>query len=233
MKLPSKKSVLWPAVVCALAAVLVMLGVLQYRWSTEISEAAKSRMRADLIRSMIDFREDFLRELASVAVALQPNYSDGTDLDSYAREFANWRRTASYPGMVQDVYILQHGPAHSQLLKIKSPGEEPERVDWPAALAQLRDMAITSLPTFRFLLPPPGLLPQQRRPTEADKVSVEFGVPPDPLRSVEGTGFTVTEGSVGGVGAIGFGGSVDVEHDAIAGDVPKLVMKLRHRGIVT
>src|SRR5262249_16150085 len=108
-----------------------------------------------------------------------------------------------------------------------------ERVDWPAALAQLRDMAITSLPTFRFLLPPPGLLPQQRRPTEADKVSVEFGVPPDPLRSVEGTGFTLTEGSVGGVGAIGFGGSVDVEHDAIPGDVPTLVIKLHHRGIVT
>jgi len=105
---------------------------------------------------MIDFREDFLREVASVAVAFEPNYSYGPDLDSYARELANWRRTASYPGMVQDVYILHHGPAHSQLLKIQSPGEEPERVDWPAALAQLRDMAITSLPTFRLLLPPPA-----------------------------------------------------------------------------
>src|SRR5215470_18102477 len=174
MKRPSKKRVLWPAVVCTLAALLAALGVLQYHWSKEVSEAAKSRMRADLSRSMIDFREDFLREVASVAVAFEPNYSYGTDLDSYARELANWRRTSSYPDMVQDVYILHHGPAHTQLLKIKSPGEEPERVDWPAALAQLRDMAITSLPTFRFLLPPPGLLPQQRRPTEADKVSVEF-----------------------------------------------------------
>ena len=234
MKLPSKKSVLWPAVVCALAAVLVMLGVLQYRLSTEISEAAKSRMRADLIRSMIDFREDFLRELASVAVALQPNYSDGTDLDSYAREFANWRRTASYPGMVQDVYILQHGPAHSQLLKIKSPGEEPERVDWPAALVQLRAMTITSPPTSRILLPARGLLPQEpgRRLTEAHKVGVEFGVPPDAVTRVQATRFAVAEGSVGGVEATGFG-SLDVQHDAIAGDVPKLVMKLRHRGIVT
>src|SRR5215475_3961726 len=161
MKLPSKKSVLWPAVVCALAAVLVTLGVLQYRWSTEISEAAKSRMRADLIRSMIDFREDFLRELASVAVALQPNYSYGTDLDSYAREFANWRRTASYPGLVQDVYIWQVGLAHSQLLKITSPGEEPERVEWPAGLMQLRAMPITSLPTSSLLLPTPALLPDE------------------------------------------------------------------------
>src|SRR5215468_1553624 len=104
MKLPSKKSVLWPAVVCALAAVLVTLGVLQYRWSTEISEAAKSRMRADLIRSMIDFRQDFLRELTSVAVALEPN-SHGVDFYNYAAELANWRTTAGYPGMVQGVYI--------------------------------------------------------------------------------------------------------------------------------
>jgi hypothetical protein len=40
---------------------------------------------------MIDFREDFLREVASVAVAFEPNYSYGTDLDSYAR---NWRTGA-------------------------------------------------------------------------------------------------------------------------------------------
>src|SRR5262244_2010401 len=119
MTLPSRKSALWPAVVCALAAVLVTLGVLQYRWSTEISEAATSRMRADLIRSMIDFRQDFLRELASVAVALKPNQSYGADFDSYAAELANWRRTASYPGIVQGVYIWPHGPAHSTLLKIK------------------------------------------------------------------------------------------------------------------
>src|SRR6516225_449058 len=130
MKLPSGKRALWPAMVCALAAVLVTLGVLQYRWSKEISVAAASRMRADLFRSMSNFRQDFLRQLAGVAVALEPNYSYGTDFDSYARRFANWRRTASNPGMVQDVYIWQAEPAHSQFLKIRSPGEDPERVDW-------------------------------------------------------------------------------------------------------
>jgi len=234
MKRFSKKRVLWPAVVCALAALLATLGVLQYRWSKEVSQAASSRMRADLVRSMIDFREDFLRELAGVTVALEPNYRYGTNLDSYAREFANWSRTASYPGMVQDVYIWQVGPAHSQLLKIKSPGEEPERVEWPAGLMQLRAMTITTLPTSRLLLPTPGLLPDEpgRRSPEADKAGVEIGVLPDAVTRVPATRFAVVEGSVGEVGATGFGRSVNVQHE-IAGDVPKLVMKLRHRGIVT
>src|SRR5215469_3370952 len=220
MKLPSRKRVLWTAVVCALAAVLVTPGVLQYRWSQEISVAAAARMRADLIRSMNNFRQDFVREIISVAGALEPSYSDAADFDRYAREFANWRRTASYPGMVRDVYIWQPGPAHSQLVKIKSPGEEPERVDWPAALVQLRAMTITSPPTSRILLPARGLLPQEpgRRLTEAHKVGVEFGVPPDAVTRGQATRFAVAEGSVGGVEATGFG-SLDVQHDAIVGDV--------------
>ena len=235
MKRPSKKRVLWPAVVCTLAAFLAALGVLQYRWSKEVSQAASSRMRADLVRSMIDFRGDFLSELASLAVALEPNYRYGTNLDSYAREFANWRRTASYPGMVQDVYIWQVGLAHSQLLKIKSPGEEPERVEWPAGLMQLRAMPITSLPTSSLLLPTPALLPDEpgRRSTEADKAGGEIGMLPDTITREPDTGFAVAEGRIGGVAATGFGRSVDVQHEAIAGDVPKLVMQLRHRGIVT
>jgi signal transduction histidine kinase len=236
MKLASRKSALWRAVVCALAAVLVTLGVLQYRWSKEISVAAASRMRADLIRSMISFRQDFLRELTSVAVALEPNYSYGADFESYAREFANWRRTTSYPGMVQGVYIWQHEYAHSQLLKIKSPGEEPQPVGWPAALAQLRAMTITNLPTSRLLLPAPSLLPQGpgRRPTEADGVGVEFGMPPDEVTHVPPSRFAVAEGSRGGgMRVIGFGSSVDVQHEAIAAHGSKLVIKLRQRGIVT
>jgi signal transduction histidine kinase len=235
MKLPSGKSALWPVVVCALGAVLVTLGVLQYRWSKEISAAAASRMRADLLRSMSNFRQDFLRELAGVAVALEPNYSYGTDFESYARRFANWRRAASYPGMVQDVYIWQREPAPSQFLKVKSPGEEPERVDWPAALVQFRAMMTRSLPSSRLLLPAPGLFPHEsrRRPADADKVRLEFGMPLDAATGVPATRFGVVEGSVGGGGATGFESSVDVQHEAIPGDVPKLVMKFRDRAIVT
>jgi len=70
-----------------------MLGVLQYRWSKKISMAAAGRMRADLIRSITNFRQDFVREIVSVAGALEPTYSYAADFDRYAREFANWRRT--------------------------------------------------------------------------------------------------------------------------------------------
>lgn len=235
MKLPSRRSFLWEAVVCALMAVLVTLGVLQYRWGKEMREAATSRMRADVIRSMIDFRQDFLRELASVTHALEPTCGYGSGFDSYAREFANWRRMASDPGMVQDVYIWQPGPTRSQLLKIKSPGEEPERVDWPPALVQLRSMTITSRSTSRLLLPAPDLLPQEpgRRPTEADMVGVEFGLPPDAVMDVQATRFAFVEGRVGAVAATGFGSSIDVQHETIVDDVPKLAIKRTHRGILT
>jgi len=233
MKL-SRKGALWTAVVCALAIVLVALGVLQYRWSQEISEAASSRMRADLTRSIVDFRQDFLRELASVAHALEPNYSYGSDFDSYAAKFANWRRTASYPGMVQDVYIWQHEPALSQLLKIKSPGQAPERVEWPPALVHLRAMTVTTLPTSKLFLPAPDLLLQgpQRMPTEADIVGVEFAVPPEAVTRLQATRVAVAEGSVRKVETPGYGRSIDAQYEAIEGQVPKLAVKLSHRGTV-
>src|SRR5262249_14183529 len=229
MKL-SRKGALWTAVVCALAMALLMLGVLQYRWSKEISEAASSRMRTDLTRSMIDFRQDFLRELATVAHALEPNYGYGSDFESYAAKLANWRRTASYPGMVQDVYIWQHGPVLSQLLKINSPGDAPERVEWPPSLAHLRAMTVTTPPAFKLFLPSPDLLLQgpQLMPTEADIVGVEFAVPPEAVTRLQATRVAVAEGSVREVETPGYGRSIDAQHEAVAGQVPKLAVELSH-----
>jgi signal transduction histidine kinase len=231
VRLPSRKSALLPAIVCALALVLVTLGVLQYRWSNEISEAARSRMRADLIRSMMDFRRDFVHELASVAFALEPNYSYGSDFDSYTRKFANWRRTASNPGMVQEVYIWQH----SQLLKTS--GKEPELVEWPPELAQFRATAVTSLPVSSFLLraPDPFRRGRDSRPSEAGKLGVALGVPPDPVTRMDSP-FAVSRASVSvavveadAPNSIG----IDIQHEAIAGDPRTFVLQLKHRGIVT
>ncbi len=239
MNLLSRKSALWLVVVCALSAILVTLGVLQYRWSKEVSEAATTRMRADLIRSMIDFRLDFLRELASVPRTLE-SVDTSSDFNSYARAFANWQRSASHPGIVKDVYIWQQGPGHSQLLKIKSPGEGIERVEWPPELTQLRDTAATTLPVSKFLLRAPSPLPPppEHRPPESGELSVAVGVSPDMVTSVQDIPFAVAQGniSVAGRAAVrrsGNGGGVNIQHQPIANDGQKFVIQFRQPGKVT
>ncbi len=60
----------WVAVP-ALAAVLAGLAVLQYRWSGQVSEATLAQMQSNLHISLMGFRQDFARELGSVAVEIR------------------------------------------------------------------------------------------------------------------------------------------------------------------
>src|SRR5262245_27899922 len=172
-------------------------------------------MRADLVHSMVDFRRDFTRELASLARALEPNESDRSDFESYAREWAKWRRTAIHPGVVQDVYLWQQGPTHSQLLKIRLPGEEPERVEWPPELEPLRAMAITGLPNSRMLFRAPEVLPPGpgRAPPESGQVAITFGLPSQAITAVSDAPFAQGSVSVAGPEPGAIGGRFEVRHD--------------------
>src|SRR5690349_25163816 len=60
----------WVAVP-ALAAVLVGLAMLQYRWSGQVSDATRAQMLGNLRVSLTGFRQDFARELGAVAVEVR------------------------------------------------------------------------------------------------------------------------------------------------------------------
>src|SRR5207244_10952520 len=60
----------WVAVP-ALAAVLVGLAVLQYRWSGQVSDATRAQMLGNLHVSLMGFRQDFAHELGAVAVEVR------------------------------------------------------------------------------------------------------------------------------------------------------------------
>src|SRR5260221_3384836 len=59
------------AVPLVLSCVLVVLAILQYRWSRQASDAATTRMHASLQSSMMNFRQDLSRELAAMCLELQ------------------------------------------------------------------------------------------------------------------------------------------------------------------
>jgi len=52
----------------ALAAVLAMLAVLQYHWSLQVSTATRTQMQTALQNSLMAFRLDVARELASPCI---------------------------------------------------------------------------------------------------------------------------------------------------------------------
>jgi signal transduction histidine kinase len=128
------------AVIAILAAVLVLLAVLQYRWSLEVSNAERARMKASLDQSISQFRQEFYRELAQVCSALhsEPAAEPGSIWASYAERYQSWARTAPRPDLVANVFVWQAGAdTNSHLLLLRPALSRFEPVEMPASLAGL------------------------------------------------------------------------------------------------
>ena len=134
MKLPSKQSVLSSAGVLALASVLTLLAVLQYRWSGEVSEAASARMKSNLQASMMGFRQDLYRELVVVCAAFRPEFGGTRDLKArYAQQYESWSRTATHPELVANIFLLEDaGGKHQTLVRLNQATRQFESADWPS-----------------------------------------------------------------------------------------------------
>ena len=110
---PAKRAFLRIALVAALAAVLVLLAVLQYRWSLEISRAERTRIEASLNTSVNQFRQEFYRELMQVSTAFHSDPTAEPDdfWSSYAERYQAWTRTATRPDLVANVFVWPAGAA--------------------------------------------------------------------------------------------------------------------------
>src|SRR5437762_3016467 len=88
--------------------VVIVLAVLQYNWSNEVSEATGVRLADTLQLSMINWHQDLLRNFSEVCLTMRmdPESEAQGDLSQYARRFAEWRTVARYPDLVSNVYFL-------------------------------------------------------------------------------------------------------------------------------
>ncbi len=143
----------WVAVP-ALAAVLAGLAVLQYRWSGQVSEATLAQMQSNLHISLMGFRQDFARELGSVAVEIR-TVVDGSSAIQPAElkeQFHHWQQTTAHPNLVSHIYLWQD-PAHQQPLRFDPASDQFERVPWPAEFDQMQARLLEITAQFH---PPAG-----------------------------------------------------------------------------
>jgi signal transduction histidine kinase len=152
MRLPPKDRVVSSAVIFALAAVLIVLAVLQYRWSKEISQATSERMQAALKSSMMGLRQDLYHELASICFALQPDPSLGSEEERtrYIQRYQDWSRAAQHSGLVENIFLWQAvSGEHPQLLRLNVTSGQFESAGWPAGFEALRARMESMTSDFR------------------------------------------------------------------------------------
>ena len=99
----------WIPVLSGIAILLVLLGTLQYRWSTQIRRAAEARVGTDLESVMIKWHLDFYGEFSTVCVALQigPDSGERDAWEDYLHRYTQWSRATSNDNSAEHLYTNQ------------------------------------------------------------------------------------------------------------------------------
>ena len=129
------------------AVVVVALGVLQYRWNQEASDATGVRLADALQLSMINWHLDLFRNLSEVCLTMRMPVDEGnrSDAEQYAERLEEWRSLARYPELVANVYLVRRkGDQRVDVVPL-APGSQPlDRATLPPAVADLVDELETS-----------------------------------------------------------------------------------------
>ena len=124
-----------------MAVIVVVLAVVQYQWSVQVSAAEGERMRRGLDNSVRQFREDFNRELRRLSGSFQPapGRPFREDGSVYADRLDEWRQRSNYPDLVRAIFFAQVGDDRGPSLRRLDPGSRTfEAVDWPTHLDDLQ-----------------------------------------------------------------------------------------------
>ncbi len=102
----SSRPFFWITVLSGVAVLLVIVGTLQYRWSTQIKRAAEVRMGADLESVMMKWHLDFYGEFSAICVALQVGPDSGArdSWEDYLKRYSEWIRAANTRDSVENIY---------------------------------------------------------------------------------------------------------------------------------
>jgi signal transduction histidine kinase len=114
-----KFPVFWVAVFSGMALLLIIVGVLQYRWTKELSVATEARIGSTLQPLMIGWHLDFYGELSAICVALRvgPGSDTRDTWDDYLRRYVDWSHASmnresveniyADPGLIKNIYIWE------------------------------------------------------------------------------------------------------------------------------
>src|ERR1700722_16196012 len=140
MKLHIKEREFSTVIIILAVVVVIVLGVLQYRWSNQVSEATSIRLADSLQMSMINWHLDFFRAFSEICVAMRvdPDSTAQEDWNQYARRLADWKKTTTNPNLVAGLYVLRlDEPAAGQVLRLDPSGQRFVPAEVPASLQGL------------------------------------------------------------------------------------------------
>lgn len=131
-------------IITGLGVLLVVLGILQFRWSVQIRNAELRRKQAELEAGVNGFREDFFRELAGICTSFtyRPIEQSAVVEDLYAQECGDWARSSEHRELVANFYLWEKDSAdHFSFLQFDAQHDTFQSAVCPARLGGLCNTA--------------------------------------------------------------------------------------------
>jgi len=124
-------------------ALLLGVGILQYRWTSQITEATETRIGNNVESLMLDWHLDFYQQFSTICVALQvgPDSGEHDNWLAYRERYSRWSRAANHSSLIESLHIWEtsQGGAAPRFLRL-GPDQAPlVSEDPPQKLQRLLD----------------------------------------------------------------------------------------------
>jgi signal transduction histidine kinase len=166
-------SVFWISVISGMASLVVMVAILQYRWTKQLIAATEADMGNSLRPLTMGWHLDFYGELSAICVALQVGPDSGAHdaWADYLQRYTQWSRQDATPegaqtmnpspDLVEQVYIWEtSNSVKPRLLRLDPERKKVVASENPQALQQLLarlQSASSSLPRALRAWQPTGV----------------------------------------------------------------------------
>jgi signal transduction histidine kinase len=136
----TKRTVLELIAIAAMATAVLVLGMLQYRWSTEISSAEQERLRIALGTSIRNLNQQFAYDFERLGESFEidPEAPAATIKSRVLRQYSSWTRDDPRRELVANVHLWTAGDNRRSGLESLDPHTvQFQRAAWPAQLKSL------------------------------------------------------------------------------------------------
>jgi signal transduction histidine kinase len=129
-------------IVTALMLLLLpLLAVLQYRWLGELSASKSEQMKSHMQSVATRVAQEFDQEVTRAYAAFMPfqEMKSEEKLNAYVSSYDRWSKSASYPGLIKDVFLaLTDDRRHLRLHELDREERKFEIREWPQTMTSLR-----------------------------------------------------------------------------------------------
>lgn len=138
-----------------LLLLLPVMAVVQHHYLVELSEAQQMSLKTNLEIAAKNFSKEFNNELTTIQQAFRFDEDSSMELESRLHQtYLTWKQTASFPGLIKDIYLLnfQNGKPVLNFYNIQKEVFSPN--DWPVELENLKKIiSESSEKNFPLLIP--------------------------------------------------------------------------------